>query len=105
MPKGNNIGSNYSSSLEASKPVREVEISREISRADSISRETGSALELLEKRLSSVLRQEPVGGYLGLTVGWVEGIELNFFGAVLGIDVRRPALKFPGVGRLGLPVT
>src|SRR6202023_527156 len=23
-------------------------------------------------------------GYLGLTVGWVEGIELNFFGAVLG---------------------
>jgi hypothetical protein len=43
-------------------------------------------------------------GYLGLTVGWVEGIELNFFGAVLGIDVRRPALKLPGVGRLGLPV-
>jgi hypothetical protein len=29
---------------------------------------------------------------------------LNFFGAVLGIDVRRPALKFPGIGRLGLPV-
>ena len=25
-----------------------------------------------------------LGGYLGLTVGWVEGIELNFFGAVLG---------------------
>ena len=45
-----------------------------------------------------------LGGYLGLTVGWVEGIELNFFGAVLGIDVRRPALKFPGIGRLGLPV-
>jgi hypothetical protein len=46
-----------------------------------------------------------VGGYLGLTVGWVEGIELNFFGAVLGIDVRRPALKFPGIGRVGLPLT
>ena len=46
-----------------------------------------------------------LGGYLGLTVGWVEGIELNFFGAVLGIDVRRPALKLPGIGRLGLPVT
>ena len=45
------------------------------------------------------------GGYLGLTVGWVEGVELNFFGAVWGIDVRRPALKFPGIGRLGLPVT
>jgi Protein of unknown function (DUF3750) len=43
-----------------------------------------------------------LGGYLGLTVGWVEGIELNFFGAVLGLDIRRPALKLPGVGRLGL---
>lgn len=44
-----------------------------------------------------------VGGYLGLTVGWVEGIELNFFGGVLGLDIRRPALKFPGIGRLGMP--
>lgn len=43
-----------------------------------------------------------LGGYLGLTIGWIEGIELNFFGAVLGIDLRRPALKFPGIGRLGL---
>lgn len=44
-----------------------------------------------------------LGGYLGLTVGWVEGIELNFLGGVLGLDLRRPALKFPGIGRLGLP--
>jgi hypothetical protein len=44
-----------------------------------------------------------LGGYLGLTIGWVEGIELNFFGGVLGLDLRRPALKFPGLGRLGLP--
>jgi hypothetical protein len=43
-----------------------------------------------------------LGGYLGLTIGWVEGIELNFFGGVLGLDLRRPALKFPGLGRLGL---
>jgi hypothetical protein len=43
-----------------------------------------------------------LGGYLGLTIGWVEGIELNFFGGVLGLDLRRPALKFPGIGRLGL---
>jgi hypothetical protein len=46
-----------------------------------------------------------LGGYIGLTVGWVEGIELNFFGGVLGLDVRRPALKFPGIGRVGLPLT
>jgi hypothetical protein len=42
-----------------------------------------------------------LGGYLGLTVGWVEGIEVNFLGAVFGIDLRRPAIKLPGLGRLG----
>jgi len=42
-----------------------------------------------------------LGGYLGLTIGWVEGIEINFLGAVLGIDVRRPAVKLPALGRLG----
>jgi hypothetical protein len=45
-----------------------------------------------------------LGGYLGLTVGWVEGVELNFFGAVVGLDIRRPALKLPGLGRMGLPL-
>lgn len=43
-----------------------------------------------------------LGGYLGLTLGWIEGVELNFFGAVLGIDLRRPAIKLPGLGRIGL---
>ena len=43
-----------------------------------------------------------LGGYLGVTVGWVEGFEINFFGAVLGFDVRRPALKLPGIGRIGM---
>jgi hypothetical protein len=42
-----------------------------------------------------------LGGYLGLTVGWIEGIELNLLGAVFGVDIRRPALKLPGIGRLG----
>jgi Protein of unknown function (DUF3750) len=40
-------------------------------------------------------------GYLGLTIGWVEGVEVNFLGAVFGIDLRRPAVKLPGLGRLG----
>jgi hypothetical protein len=43
-----------------------------------------------------------LGGYMGLTVGWVEGLEVNFLGAVVGLDIRRPALKFPGIGRLGM---
>ena len=42
------------------------------------------------------------GGYLGLTIGWVEGLEVNFLGAVVGLDIRRPALKLPGIGRLGM---
>jgi len=42
-----------------------------------------------------------LGGYVGLTVGWVEGVELNFLGAVFGVDIRHPAIKLPGIGRLG----
>ena len=45
-----------------------------------------------------------LGGYFGITIGWHEGIELNLLGAVAGIDIRRPALKLPGLGRLGLPL-
>lgn len=43
-----------------------------------------------------------LGGYFGVTLGWVEGIELNLFGAVAGLDVRRPGLKLPGLGRVGV---
>lgn len=42
-------------------------------------------------------------GLLGLSVAWVEGIEVNILGLVAGVDLRRPALKVPGWGRLGLP--
>ena len=45
-----------------------------------------------------------LGGYLGLALGWVEGIEINFLGAVFGLDLRRPAVKLPGLGRLGFGV-
>ena len=43
-----------------------------------------------------------LGGYFGITVGWLEGVELNVLGAVLGVDVRRPAIKIPGIGRIGM---
>lgn len=43
-----------------------------------------------------------LGGYAGLTVGWVEGLEVNILAAVVGIDLRRLALKFPGLGRIGM---
>ncbi len=42
------------------------------------------------------------GGYCGLTVAWVEGIELNLLGGVIGLDIRRLGIKLPAVGRLGV---
>ncbi|GEP07753.1 DUF3750 domain-containing protein [Methylobacterium oxalidis] len=42
-----------------------------------------------------------LGGYFGLTLGWIEGFEINILGAVAGVDVRRPALKLPALGRVG----
>ena len=44
-------------------------------------------------------------GYLGLKIGWVEGIELNLLGGVFGLDFRRPAIKLPAVGRLGVQLS
>lgn len=43
-----------------------------------------------------------LGGYAGVTLAWVEGLEVNILGAVAGLDMRRPAIKLPGLGRLGL---
>ncbi len=41
-------------------------------------------------------------GLIGVTLGWVEGLELNILGTVAGIDWRYPALKLPGFGRIGV---
>lgn len=41
-------------------------------------------------------------GMLGLIAARQEGLELNLLGLSFGIDVLRPAIKLPGVGRLGL---
>lgn len=44
-----------------------------------------------------------LAGYGGITVGWREGIEFNVLGAVAGIELRRPAINLPGLGRFGVP--
>jgi len=41
-------------------------------------------------------------GLLGVKVGWIEGVEINFLGLVAGLDLRHPAVKLPGFGRVGL---
>ena len=33
----------------------------------------------------------------------IEGLELNLLGLTIGVDLLRPALKLPGIGRIGLP--
>ncbi|MEK7714621.1 MAG: DUF3750 domain-containing protein [candidate division NC10 bacterium] len=42
-------------------------------------------------------------GLGGLAVGWEEGVELNVLTLNFGVDLKRPALKLPVVGRLGAP--
>ena len=46
--------------------------------------------------------QFSLGGVLGFSAAWIEGVEFNVLGFVIGIDVRRPALKLPGWGRVGM---
>ncbi len=45
--------------------------------------------------------QLSVYGAFGLTLGLAEGFEMNLLGLTFGLDVWRPALKLPFVGRIG----
>lgn len=42
-------------------------------------------------------------GLLGVTVAAEEGVEINLLGLAFGVDVLRPALRLPALGRLGMP--
>ncbi|MDO8877448.1 MAG: DUF3750 domain-containing protein [Pseudolabrys sp.] len=46
-------------------------------------------------------------GVASAKLGWVEGVEVNLFGLVAGLDIRHPAVKLPGFGRIGVesPIT
>ncbi|WP_136068922.1 DUF3750 domain-containing protein [Modicisalibacter radicis] len=46
--------------------------------------------------------QASLNGVLGVTLAWAEGFEVNLLGLTLGVDVTRPALKLPGIGRVGM---
>lgn len=45
--------------------------------------------------------QLSLGGYLGVMAGIEEGIEVDLLGLTIGIDLLPPAIKLPGVGRIG----
>ena len=42
-----------------------------------------------------------LNGLAGLSVGPRTGVELHLLGQTFGVDLRRPALKLPGIGRVG----
>src|SRR5262249_60668361 len=41
-------------------------------------------------------------GVVGILLAAREGVELNLLGLSLGLDALAPALKLPGIGRLGV---
>jgi Protein of unknown function (DUF3750) len=56
--------------------------------------------QLLARTPSGTGYQLSLSGLLGVTAGLDEGLELNVLGLVTGIDLRHPAIKLPGVGRV-----
>ena len=46
--------------------------------------------------------QLSVLGAVGVLLAADEGVEINLLGLVFGLDVLRPALKLPGIGRVGM---
>ena len=56
--------------------------------------------ELVARTPSGTGYQLSLSGLLGASAGGYEGIELNVFGMVFGFDLRHPALKLPGIGRV-----
>jgi len=46
--------------------------------------------------------QFSVLGSLGVMAALEEGVEVNVLGLAAGIDFKRPALKLPGIGRVGM---
>ena len=46
--------------------------------------------------------QVSLGGLAGVLVGLDEGLEVSLLGLTWGFDLDPPALKLPGLGRLGM---
>lgn len=47
--------------------------------------------------------QASLFGLLGVMAAFEEGVEINFLGLTFGVDVMNPAIKLPGIGRIGMP--
>lgn len=56
---------------------------------------------ILDSAPSNTGWQFSIRGLFGILIAKNEGLEVNILGLVFGIDFLNPALKFPGIGRLG----
>ena len=56
---------------------------------------------VVRKTPSGMGLQVSLRGYAGILAGLEEGLELNLIGLTAGIDLLPPAIKLPGVGRIG----
>jgi len=57
---------------------------------------------IVESAPSGTGGQLSLYGLLGVTVAREEGLELNILALNFGIDLLRPAIKLPGIGRIGM---
>jgi hypothetical protein len=57
---------------------------------------------ILSRTPSGTGWQISIGGMIGIAAGFEEGIEVNLLGLDAGLDFRHPALRLPGIGRLGM---
>jgi hypothetical protein len=44
-------------------------------------------------------------GLMGVSISSMEGLEINLFGLTYGLDWQHPAIKLPGMGRIGVTKT
>ena len=69
--------------------------------ANAIGKDWRPLADPVGRAVSGTGWQASLFGLLGVTVGIEEGLELNVLGLNFGIDLNRPALRLPLIGRLG----
>jgi hypothetical protein len=72
--------------------------------ANAIGKDYLPAGTLLARTPSGTGYQLSLYGLVGVLAGLDEGIEVNVLGLSLGLDFDDPAVKLPGLGRVGMPI-
>ena len=60
---------------------------------------------IVESAPSGTGGQLSLYGLLGITIAREEGLELNILALNFGVDILHPAVKLPGIGRIGMSKT